>query len=297
MEDLQNEVIVSVCCLTFNHSKFITACLDGILMQQCSFKFEILIHDDASTDGTREIVEAYQKKYPEIIKPYFQTENQWSKGVRGMNFHFNFSRAKGKFIAVCEGDDFWTDPLKLQTQVMFLIDNPAYAMIFHNADLLIDNKIEINQSFSKIENRDYSQIEVFKNWIVPTASMCFKKEVIEDSNYVAMHSEKDLIYGDNILLVTSAHIGKLRGISDIMSIYRKHSAGVSYTVDRKVVEALNRQNTLFAKYFPNLADTAKDLIRERYYTHLKIAMKSVNITNFFYFLFQYLRIKFFTSWN
>lgn len=297
MEDLQNEVIVSVCCLTFNHSKFITECLDGILMQQCSFKFEILIHDDASTDGTREIVEAHQKKYPEIIKPYFQKENQWSKGVRGMNFHFNFSRAKGKFIAVCEGDDFWTDPLKLQTQVMFLIDNPAYTMIFHNANLLIDDKIDINQAFSKIENRDYSQIEVFKNWIVPTASMCFKKEVIEDSNYVAMHSEKDLIYGDNILLVTSAHIGKLRGISDIMSVYRKHSAGVSYTVDRKVVEALNRQNTLFAKYFPTLVDTAHDLIQGRYYTHLKIAVKSVSITNSFYFLFKYLRIKFITSWN
>lgn len=292
MEDLQNKVVVSVCCLTYNHSKFIKECLDGILMQQCSFEFEILIHDDASTDGTRDIIEGYQKKYPDIIKPYFQKENQWSKGVRGMNFHFNFSRAKGQFIAVCEGDDYWTDPLKLHTQVMFLRDNPAYTMIFHNADLLIDDEIESIQPFSKIENRDYSQIEVFKNWIVPTASMCFKKEVIEDSNYVAMHSEKDLIYGDNILLVTSGQIGKLRGMSTAMSVYRKHRDGVSYTIDRKVIEALNRQNTLFARYFPALDSTAKDLILGRYYTHLKIAIKSLSIKNSFYFLFRYIRIKF-----
>lgn len=297
MEDLQNEILVSVCCLTYNHSNFIAECLDGILMQQCNFKFEVLIHDDASADGTRQIIERYQNEHPDIIKPYFQKVNQWSKGVRGMNFHYNFPRATGQFIALCEGDDYWTNPLKLQSQVNFLKENPEYAMIFHNADLLIDGKIEINQSFSKIENRDYSQIEVFKNWIVPTASMCFRKEVIEDSNYVAMHSEKDLIYGDNILLVTSAHIGKLRGISDIMSVYRKHSAGVSYKIDRKVVEVLNRQNTLFSKYFPTLADTTYDLIRGRYYTHLKIAVKSVSITNSFYFLFKYLRVKFFTSWN
>lgn len=289
MDDLQNEVTISVCCLTYNHRNYIKECLDGILMQECDFKFEILIHDDASTDGTREIIEEYQEKYPNIIKPYFQKENQWSKGKRGMNFHFNFSRVRGQFIAVCEGDDYWTDPLKLQTQITFLLENPSYAMTFHNAGLLLDGKMINNQSFTKIEDRDYNQLEVFKNWIVSTASMCFRKEVIAHSAYVKMHAEKDLIYGDNILLVTSAQIGKLRGLKRVMSVYRKHSEGVSYTIDRKVIEALNKQNRLFAKYYPDLDNTAKELIHSRYYVHLKIALKSFNLMDATFFLLQYLK--------
>ena len=94
-------------------------CLDGFMMQQTNFAFEVLIHDDASTDGTTEIIKEYEAKYPEIIKPIYEEENQWVKGRRGSAV-FNFPRAKGKYIAMCEGDDYWTDPLKLQKQVDFL---------------------------------------------------------------------------------------------------------------------------------------------------------------------------------
>src|SRR5690606_25359461 len=103
---------------------FIRQCLDGIFMQKCNFEYEILIHDDASTDDTQKIIKEYQQKYPEIIKPILQTENQYSKGVRGIMARFNFPRAKGKYIALCEGDDYWTDPLKLQKQIDFLENNP-----------------------------------------------------------------------------------------------------------------------------------------------------------------------------
>ena len=99
--------LVSICCITYNHAPYIRQCLDGFMMQQTNFTFEVLIHDDASTDGTADIIREYESKYPDIIKPIYQTENQYSKGVK-VSATFNFPRAKGKYIAMCEGDDYWT---------------------------------------------------------------------------------------------------------------------------------------------------------------------------------------------
>jgi len=119
---------VSICCLAYNHEPYIRDCLDGFMIQQTNFDFEVLIHDDASTDKTAEIIREYEKKYPDIIKPIYQTENQYSKRV-GITRVFQFPRARGKYIAMCEGDDYWTDPLKLQKQVDFLESNPDYGLV------------------------------------------------------------------------------------------------------------------------------------------------------------------------
>jgi len=100
-------------------------------MQKCDFAFEVLIHDDASTDDTQEIIKEYQAKYPEIIKAVLQKENQYSKGIRGISPRFNFPRAQGKYIAMCEGDDYWTDPLKLQKQVDILERFPEVDICAH----------------------------------------------------------------------------------------------------------------------------------------------------------------------
>jgi len=123
-------MLVSICTITYNHAKFIRQALDGFLMQETNFPFEVLIHDDASTDGTADIIREYAEKYPDIIKPIFQKENQYSKGVQ-ISLTYNFPRVKGKYVALCEGDDYWTDPRKLQTQVDFLEANPEFSMCFH----------------------------------------------------------------------------------------------------------------------------------------------------------------------
>lgn len=114
-----NTPLVSICCITYNHAPFIRQSLDGMLMQQ-GVDFEILIHDDCSTDGTTEIIREYAEKYPDIIKPLYERENQYSKGNAGCMDDFNIKRAQGKYLAFCEGDDYWVDPLKLQKQVDFM---------------------------------------------------------------------------------------------------------------------------------------------------------------------------------
>ncbi|MDU5107880.1 glycosyltransferase [Clostridium sp.] len=134
------EILVSIDCITYNHEKYIRKAIEGFLMQKTNFKYEILIHDDASTDKTQDIIIEYQKQYPDLIKPILQKENQYSKGGK-VSYRFNVSRAKGKYIAICEGDDYWTDPNKLQKQVDYMENNPDCGMCFHAFKMESDNKI------------------------------------------------------------------------------------------------------------------------------------------------------------
>lgn len=127
--------IVSICCTVFNHEKYLEQTFKGFLSQKVNFPFEIVINDDCSTDGSAEIIRKYEKKFPDIIKPIYQKENQHSKGVRPMA-QLVFPRARGKYIALCEGDDYWTDPDKLQKQVDFLESHTDYSMCCTNFSII-----------------------------------------------------------------------------------------------------------------------------------------------------------------
>ena len=123
--------LVSVCCVTYNHADTIAQALESFLAQQGGVTLEILVHDDCSTDGTQAVLERYASRYPEIVKPLYETENQYRKGI-AMDATFNFPRATGEYIALCEGDDFWCDPLKLRRQIDFLQAHPACTFCFTN---------------------------------------------------------------------------------------------------------------------------------------------------------------------
>jgi glycosyltransferase involved in cell wall biosynthesis len=129
---MENNIMVSVVCTAYNHEAFIRSALDGFVMQKTNFPFEVLIHDDASTDGTADIIREYAEQYPEIIRPILQTENQYSKKIPITN-EIILPKARGKYVAFCEGDDFWTDETKLQKQVDFLEKNPDYVACAHNS--------------------------------------------------------------------------------------------------------------------------------------------------------------------
>lgn len=216
--------LVSISCITYNHAPYIRQCLEGFMMQQCNFPFEVLIHDDASTDGTQEIIKEFQEKYPDIIKPIFQTENQFSKGVRGMMARFNFPRSQGKYIALCEGDDYWTDPLKLQKQVDFLEENEEYSTCFHKV-----NFIHINPALNSISNNDLTGDRdfFFSDFIdknpASTCSVMFRAFILK-SNTKYLNFNPVI---DDFIILLLAKAGKIRYMNDIMGVYNIHPGGVS----------------------------------------------------------------------
>lgn len=138
----EKKIMVTIDCLTYNHENYIADAIESFLAQKTKFDIEILIHDDASTDGTADIIRQYEKRYPDIINPIYQTENQYSKGIAV--YFSNHNRAKGKYHALCEGDDYWTDPYKLQKQVDFLEDNTDLVYCYHDASVLDFNGELIN---------------------------------------------------------------------------------------------------------------------------------------------------------
>lgn len=221
-----SNLMVSISCITYNHAAYIRQALDGFLMQKTSFDFEVLIHDDASTDGTKEIIQEYQARFPSIIKPILQEENQYQKGVRGISRNFNYPRAKGKYIALCEGDDYWTDPNKLQKQVDFLEDNPDYVISFHDAQV-INEKGEITNA-SKMDDskkKDYSELELISgSTFILTLSMMFRNlDILRDYPQEANKIKN----GDNFLTTLLGMYGKGKYQPEISpAVYRQHSSGI-----------------------------------------------------------------------
>ena len=128
---MDREILVSVCTLTYNHEAYLRDTLEGILMQKVDFPMEILVNDDASTDGTRAILREYAEKYPDLIRPFYQDVNLYSQG-KDLCLEVLYPAARGKYIALCEGDDYWTDPDKLQMQVDFLEAHPEYTACVHD---------------------------------------------------------------------------------------------------------------------------------------------------------------------
>jgi len=142
------ELIVSIRCIVYNQAPYLRQCLDGFVMQKTNFRFEAIVHDDASTDDSASIIEEYAEKYPEIIKPILETENQYSKHDGSLRRIVD-SACKGKYIALCEGDDYWTDPLKLQKQVDFLESHPEYGMCCTDFDKVDEQGNILHPSYLK----------------------------------------------------------------------------------------------------------------------------------------------------
>ena len=171
---------VVVWCLAYNQARFIRNALDGFVMQKTNFSFEVIVHDDKSTDGTTDIILEYAKRYPDIIIPVIEAENQWTRGglVRIIDI-LNDKYRNAPYIAFCEGDDYWTSPYKLQKQVDFLDKEPQYSMCFHSAEKKYECDGVSWINCENIEDKDYNATEIFVNWTIPTASVVCRKEALE----------------------------------------------------------------------------------------------------------------------
>ena len=226
---MEKKPLVSICCVTYNHAPFIRQCLEGFISQKVNFEYEIIINDDCSTDGTTDVIKEYKEKYPELIIPIFHDTNQYSQGVRGIFATFCFPKAKGKYIAICEGDDYWDNPYKLQLQVDFLKNNPDYSMCFTRAKVLLEFSSDIWIKCFNIEDREYTATELFSQWIVPTASIMFT-DVVKQQITV---QDSCFLNGDIVFVQKSAHIGKVRGMSVSTIVYRMQQSGITYNAQSR----------------------------------------------------------------
>ncbi|MBD3843746.1 MAG: glycosyltransferase family 2 protein [Campylobacterales bacterium] len=237
--------VVSVCCIAYNHELYIEDALEGFLIQETDFPFEIIIHDDASTDKTADIIREYSSAYPNIIKPIFQTENQFS-----MNFHLpfinTFNTSCGEYIALCEGDDYWISSEKLQKQVELMRQYPDINISFHPAYKvdgfeLVKNKIFANHS-KTVKIFPPKEVILGDGGFMPTQSLMIKSEVMKNLpdwffNYAPV--------GDYyIQIISSIDKGALY-LPFVNSIYRTNIAG-SWSTSQK--EKIKKIRWLSAQY-------------------------------------------------
>lgn len=213
------EFLVSIKCMVYNHEPYLRQCLEGFVMQKTNFRFEAIVHDDASTDGSAAIIREYAEKYPDIIKPIYETENQYSKRdgslSRIMNAHMH-----GKYIAFCEGDDYWTDPLKLQKQVDILEADPNVSIVY-TAFRTVDSNGDFmpRPIYEKYKEISFSgnilcQLISSGNFIM-TLTTCIRRDVYESD--IMTQTQIGLDY---LLFLTAASMGKAAYLSEETGCYR-----------------------------------------------------------------------------
>lgn len=179
MIGMEEEIVVSIICNTFNQELYIAQTIEGFIKQEAGFRFEILIHDDASTDKTQQIIREYEMRYPLIIKPIYQQENQYSKGISVTNT-YQLPRAKGKYIAICEGDDYWTDKYKLKTQVEALEKYPEINICAHSVSILRDERVDGEvRPFRKDLIVSPVQVILYGGDFVGTCSILYRRSIDE----------------------------------------------------------------------------------------------------------------------
>lgn len=222
---MSEDLLVSIYCRTYNHRGYIRNALDSMLMQNTDFLYKIVIFDDASTDGTSDIVKEYAKKYPQIIQALIMKKNTWHSPQRAkIDSAFMKKYLTGKYIAYCEGDDFWIDPYKLQIQVDYMEAHPECSMYLHNALWFncIDNTMKAGNPYNCKSTKDVTSEEIFMmyNGHPPTASFLHRKELLDMPNFFLESS-----VGDYTLLLYALLYGNIHYSNRIMSVYRQLSIG------------------------------------------------------------------------
>lgn len=214
-------ILVSICCITYNHEHYIRDALDSFLMQQTDFSFEILIHDDASTDNTANIIREYEEKFPGIIKPIYQQCNQYSRGV--VITRLNLQRAQGKYVALCEGDDYWTDPKKLQLQTDYMESHPYCSLCTHSAKVVSEDARKVGKMRPARRDTEFTASDMIIGGgdMIATNSMFFPYEKWQN----CPDFFKLWPVGDYPLAIYLSIAGEVHYIDQAMSAYRTGISG------------------------------------------------------------------------
>ena len=225
-----NNPVVSVCITTFNKQDYIEQALDSILSQKTNFEIEILIYDDASTDKTVKIIKSYQENH-QNIQLFTNSKNEYGNGLLGINERHLFPKAKGKYIAMCDGDDYWTDESKLQKQVDFLNQNPEYIMCCHDGDVYYQKSNTFGPIYPKPFNNPITTQNVITMGgnLCPTSSIVFRNQFTEYPDFM-MYS----LSNDRALTYFLMLHGKFWFLNKKMCVYRVHASGLIAAGDKTV---------------------------------------------------------------
>lgn len=263
--------MVLVRCYTFNHSAYISDALNGFTMQHTNFPYVVVMVDDASNDGEQEVIKEYiglnfeipiftkDTDYAQIIYTqhktnkncyiaiYFLKENHYSKKKKKAPYIQPW-RNKCKYEALCEGDDYWIDSLKLQKQVSFLEKSPSYCLCFHSVKTIYEQGCEGKDIFTHVKVGEYSLDYILRKWTVPTCSMVLKTDIYK---YIPINP--NFKYGDNVLLLTCFGRGKVFCIDGILGVYRRNLGG--WTMNKSKLQLFKEQYIhldALIESFPNL---------------------------------------------
>lgn len=220
---MNDQIKVSICMLAYNHEKYIRQALDSILMQKVDFNYEILIHDDASPDKTADIIREYEERYPNIIKPIYQVENQFSKG-KMISREYQYPRVSGQYVAFCECDDYWIDVYKLQKQVNFLDKNPKIFSVAHRY-MIVDKignfikysheGIELNKYFTKNDALKYKSKLFHPNTIM------FRSEILKEKRFFQGFDECCILGGHTYMIYYFLQKSDIYIMNECMSVWRE----------------------------------------------------------------------------
>lgn len=249
MEENVKECILTIYCLAYNHEKYIRQTLEGFVNQKTKYQFRVIVHDDASTDGTVNIIKEYTEKYPDIIIPIYQQENQYSKNVSIFD-NYIVPLLKGKYLAVCEGDDYWCDDYKIQTQIAYLEAHPDCSLCVHNTELIDENGKSLHKFFNNAQNdKNYNIKEVVEadgGGLFHTSAFMYR---INDrlSKPEVFQIPK---VGDYPLAIWLATLGYVHYIGKVMSVYRVGSVNswVKKQLKSKSKSILHYQNVIDSMY-------------------------------------------------
>lgn len=233
--------LVSVCVITYQQEEYIRETLDSILMQKTTFDIEIIIGEDFSKDKTREICLSYQQLYPDKIKLLPREKNL---GIIA-NFLDTYANCSGKYVAMCEGDDYWTDDTKLQQQVDLLERRTDVSLVFHNVTVQYDYGNTESHDFLNYEKEEYGFNDVAGNWLISTPSVVFRNGI----HFPEWFSK--VSFADVVIFLLNAMKGKLYCIPRVMAVYRKNQGSITHTASiENNFNKLLRDYALMYDYLP-----------------------------------------------
>ena len=276
--------LVAIHCITYNHEPYIRDCLEGFVMQKTNFKFVAIVHDDASTDGTATIIKEYAEKYPDIIKPILETENQYSKKdgsiQRIMSDAINATGAK--YVAMCEGDDYWIDPYKLQKQVDFMEENEEYGMV---ATAFQQVRNTESEPFDRVVYKinDIILDDILRGLWIATMTVLFKTKILKD--YTPPFA--GLPMGDLPLWGYIAMHHKIGYLRNVTANYRRLDSSACHFANLKDQYIFNLQAMRVREYFA-IAVSKEDIVQPIFAHNAKYMLEQCYKNQYFDFPIEYL---------